>query len=217
MGRQIRRQVSLFGADRAKTVLSVDHLVKLVQDGLPEQLHPCGANSSLEGPNPGKALPGFQLLRAPWLAGTGGQFTWFLSCGAMQVELSHPRWRLGSWGAVLDIWLDIPTEASAPPGASERLWAPGQPGAWLMVLAAGWLRAGTPRTRPGSGDPGPSCWTGHPPTPIRQLHPGPAHRPQGGLGGPVDGCRFPFLSGPHSLGYLRGLSLWHPEEESSMN
>ena len=78
-----------------------------------------------------------------WLAQVGS-VAWFLSCGPMQVELSHPRWRLGSWGAVLDIWLDICTEASAPPGASERLWAPGQPGAWLTVLAAGWLRAGLP-------------------------------------------------------------------------
>ena len=150
-----------------------------------------------------------------WLAQVGS-VAWFLSCGPVQVELSHPRWRLGSWGAVLDIWLDICRGLSSPWGLREAL---GPRPAWCLAdspgsrLAPSW----TPRTRLGSGDHGPSCWTGHPPTPIRQLHPGPAHRPRGGLGGPVDGCRFPFLSGPHSLGCLRGLSLWRPKEESSMN
>lgn len=150
----------------------------------------------------------------------GGSVAWFLSCGPMKVEPSHPRWRLGSWGAVLP----QPSGQTSPqrprlPLGPERLWAPKQPGACLTVLAAGWLQAGAPRTRLGSGDPRPSCWTDTPP-----------HNPPPssdsfilvlliGLG---EGWEVPWMAAGSLFsqartdwGCLQGPSLWCPDEESS--
>ena len=147
MQRQIRLQVSLFGADRAKTVLRQSRgeawstmdfqnscalvvLTPLLR--VPTQERPSQVSSHLE--------PHRRLAQV-------GSVAWFLSCGPMKVEPSHPRWRLGNWGA-----------ASPQPSLAGHPY-PGQPGAWLTVLAAGWIQAGPPRTRLGSGYQGPGCLT----------------------------------------------------------
>lgn len=110
----------------------------------------CGANFSLQGPSPGKALPGFKALT--WLAQVGG-VTWFFSRGPMKGKPSCRMQRLGSWGAAPP-WLSgagHPHRGLSSPQGPERLWVPSQPSARLTVLEAGWLRAGASGTRLGPG------------------------------------------------------------------
>ena len=92
-----------------------------------------------------------------------GSIAWFLSLGPMKLEPSHPRWRLGSWGAVLP----QPSLAGHPHRGLRSPWglreALGPKAAWCLADGPGsWLQAGDPRTRLGSGDPRPSCWTDPP-------------------------------------------------------
>ena len=134
------------GTDRTKSVLSVDHLVKPGPGWTSRTAAPLWCC-----PNLGKALPGFKPRRASRVVQVGS-VAWFLSCGPLKAKPSHPRWRLGNWGAVSP----QPSLAGHP---HRGLWAPGHPGAWLTVLAAGWIQAGAPGTRLGFGYQGPGCLT----------------------------------------------------------
>ena len=145
MERHIRLQISLL-VQTAKAVLSVDHLVKPGPGWTFKTAAPLWCC-----PNLGKALPGFEPRRAS-TGGAAGQGHLVSFMWAFLAKPSHPRWRLGNWGAV-------PPQPSLAGHPNRGLWAPGQPGAWLTVLAAGWIQADAPRTRLGSGDQGPGCLT----------------------------------------------------------
>ena len=141
---------------------------------------------------------------------------WAYESGAQPPQVEAGK--LGSSAPTAQSGQTSPQRPRFPLGP-ERLWAPKQPGACLTVLAAGWLQAGAPRTRLGSGDPRPSCWTDTPP-----------HNPPPssdsfilvlliGLG---EGWEVPWMAAGSLFsqartdwGCLQGPSLWCPDEESS--
>lgn len=112
----------------------------------------------LQCPNSGKALPGFQPLRAPWLARERG-VTWFFSRGSMNAKPRQHMWS-GSGPHVL-FWLDIFKEASASP-AGHRGALGLEPAQCPLTVLAGWLRPGAPRTGLGIGEREPGCRAGSP-------------------------------------------------------
>lgn len=161
-----------------------------------------------------RGLPGFQPLRAPWLAHRGCG-AWFLSREPRNAKPRHHvwNWEVGEQYPPCPSGWTSPQRPQLPQWAAERLLAPSQPSARLTVLLADWLRA----RLLGQG----WAWgTG------TRLCPGPARQPREGwavLGPRIGHDAHGWKQVSFSLlplrapGSLLGQSVWGPDEGSSVN
>lgn len=154
----------------------------------------------------------------------GGSVAWFLSCGPMKVEPSHPRWRLGSWGAVLpqpSLARHLHRSLGSPWGLREAL---GPEAAWCLPDGPG------SRLAPSWGSQDKAGFWGSQ-AKLLDRHRPPADPPPSsdsfilvlliGLG---EGWEVPWMAAGSLFsqaqtdwGCLQGPSLWCPDEESSRN
>lgn len=171
----------------------------------------------LQCPNSGKALPGFQPLRTPWLVRERG-VTWFFTrgsmmpspdstCGVAVAPTSHSGWTSSKRPQLPQQDTEEPW-ASSQPSAHRECW---QAGSDLGLPGQGWaLGNGSQAAKQG------------PPDSLIQVLLSSLHEGRVGLGprsshNARDGRRFPFLSCPDSSGLPSWPFRVGPDEESSVN